>query len=77
VIRGLDREGREYLDSAITIRTMEVDLDGQAVIQTGASIVRDSVPAKLVSRLARRSRLEQPHVAEAIQGRLLDREVGR
>lgn len=43
---GLDAEGREYLDSAITIRTMEVDEQGNAVIQVGASIVRDSVPAK-------------------------------
>jgi 2-amino-4-deoxychorismate synthase len=38
--------GEEYLDSAITIRTMEVDLAGHAVIRSGASIVRDSVPAK-------------------------------
>lgn len=41
-----DEEGRERLDSAITIRTMEVAPDGQCTIQTGASIVRDSVPEK-------------------------------
>src|SRR5262249_23287810 len=35
----------EFLDSAITIRTMEVSADGEATIQSGASIVRDSVPA--------------------------------
>jgi len=34
------------LDSAITIRTMEVTADGQATIQSGASIVRDSVPER-------------------------------
>jgi phenazine biosynthesis protein phzE len=36
----------ETLDSAITIRTMEVDADGMCRLQTGASIVRDSVPEK-------------------------------
>jgi phenazine biosynthesis protein phzE len=46
VVMGLDEQGDEYLDSAITIRTMEVDLDGRAVIRAGASIVRDSVPEK-------------------------------
>jgi phenazine biosynthesis protein phzE len=45
----LDRDaatGNEYLDSAITIRTMEVDAAGNGVIQSGASIVRDSDPVK-------------------------------
>jgi phenazine biosynthesis protein phzE len=46
VVMGLDEQGDEYLDSAITIRTMEVGLDGRAVIRAGASIVRDSVPEK-------------------------------
>jgi phenazine biosynthesis protein phzE len=46
VLRTCDAEGKEALDSAITIRTMEVDRLGQATIQAGASIVRDSVPAK-------------------------------
>lgn len=46
VVMGLDEAGDEYLDSAITIRTMEVDRDGHAVIRAGASIVRDSVPEK-------------------------------
>lgn len=41
-----DADGEERLDSAITIRTMEVDAAGEAVIQSGASIVRDSEPAK-------------------------------
>jgi phenazine biosynthesis protein phzE len=46
VLRSCDSLGLESLDSAITIRTMEVDLAGQATIQAGASIVRDSVPEK-------------------------------
>jgi 2-amino-4-deoxychorismate synthase len=46
VLMGLGTEGDEYLDSAITIRTMEVTPDGHVVIRSGASIVRDSVPAK-------------------------------
>jgi phenazine biosynthesis protein phzE len=41
-----DEHGQENLDSAITIRTMEVDGAGRCTIQSGASIVRDSVPAK-------------------------------
>jgi phenazine biosynthesis protein phzE len=44
LVTGLDEAGREFLDSAITIRTMEVSPDGEATIQSGASIVRDSVP---------------------------------
>ena len=43
---GLDEAGQEILDSAITIRTMEVSASGEATIQSGASIVRDSVPER-------------------------------
>lgn len=46
LIRGLADDGQEWLDSAITIRTMTVGSDGHAVIRSGASIVRDSVPEK-------------------------------
>jgi len=46
VLMDRDEHGAEYLDSAITIRTMEVDAAGNGVIQTGASIVRDSDPEK-------------------------------
>src|SRR5882724_3852157 len=46
LITGLDESGEEFLDSAITIRTMEVSPDGEATIQSGASIVRDSVPER-------------------------------
>ena len=46
VINGLDADGEEYLDSAITIRTMEVTPDGTARLQSGGSLVRDSSPEK-------------------------------
>ncbi len=46
LITGLDEDGQEFLDSAITIRTMEVSARGEATIQSGASIVRDSVPER-------------------------------
>lgn len=43
---GRDADGQEFMDSAITIRTMELDLAGHFTVQAGASIVRDSVPHK-------------------------------
>jgi len=46
LVTGLDESGQEFLDSAITIRTMEVSARGEATIQSGASIVRDSVPER-------------------------------
>ncbi len=46
LVNGVDEDGQEFLDSAITIRTMEVTPQGEATIQTGASIVRDSVPER-------------------------------
>jgi phenazine biosynthesis protein phzE len=46
LVTGLDESGQEFLDSAITIRTMEVSAAGEATIQSGASIVRDSVPER-------------------------------
>ena len=46
LVTGLDESGQEFLDSAITIRTMEVSAQGEATIQSGASIVRDSVPER-------------------------------
>lgn len=41
---GKDNNNEIFLDSAITIRTMEIELNGSFTIQTGASIVRDSIP---------------------------------
>jgi 2-amino-4-deoxychorismate synthase len=46
LLRSWNPNQTESLDSAITIRTMEVDLEGRCTIQSGASIVRDSVPEK-------------------------------
>ena len=46
LITGLEEDGTEFLDSAITIRTMEVSAAGHAVIRSGVSVVRDSVPEK-------------------------------
>ncbi|KAJ9462432.1 Anthranilate synthase [Diplonema papillatum] len=40
--------GAEYLDSSITIRTLEVDTAGKFSIRVGATLVRDSVPAEEV-----------------------------
>ncbi|WP_412537820.1 anthranilate synthase family protein [Longispora sp. K20-0274] len=46
VVHGLDEAGEEFLDSAITIRTMEVTPDGRVALRSGGSIVRDSDPEK-------------------------------
>lgn len=46
IVHERDEAGDELLDSAITIRTMEVTLEGEARLQSGGSIVRDSEPAK-------------------------------
>lgn len=44
LILGEDDEHTPFLDSAITIRTLEIGADGHFTIQSGGSIVRDSVP---------------------------------
>lgn len=46
MILGQDAAGGAILDSAITIRTMEMGSNGHFTIQSGASIVRDSQPEK-------------------------------
>jgi phenazine biosynthesis protein phzE len=46
LILGEDDDGCKFMDSAITIRTMELDTEGNFTVQAGASIVRDSVPEK-------------------------------
>jgi len=79
-IRGLEADGREYLDSAITIRTMEVEADGRAVIQSGASIVRDSVPARECREIKAKAAgllraIESPQPSAPILGRFLDAEL--
>lgn len=41
-------EGHEFLDSAITIRTMEIDAHGEVTLRAGATLVKDSDPASEV-----------------------------
>jgi phenazine biosynthesis protein phzE len=43
---GEDGDGEPFMDSTITIRTMELDIAGRFTVQAGASIVRDSVPER-------------------------------
>jgi phenazine biosynthesis protein phzE len=42
---GRDENGRDFLDSPITIRTAEIDRDGKMHLSVGATLVKDSVPA--------------------------------
>jgi len=41
---GRDEQGRESLDSAITIRTAEIEADGALTVRAGATLVRNSDP---------------------------------
>lgn len=41
---GRDADGGENLDSAIMIRTVEIDADGALVLRVGSTLVRDSDP---------------------------------
>ena len=45
---GRDEDGRDYLDSPITIRTAEIGRDGTLRFSVGATLVKDSVPAEEV-----------------------------
>lgn len=53
---GRDADGSDYLDSPITIRTLEIDNDGHFSFSTGATLVKDSVPAEEVRETAAKSR---------------------
>ena len=80
VVMGLDEHGDEYLDSAITIRTMEVDAGGHAVIRSGASIVRDSVPEKECQEVRAKAAglihaISSPHQGEPFLGQYVDERV--
>ncbi|MFH1564590.1 MAG: chorismate-binding protein [bacterium] len=44
VLIGKDDNGGDILDSPITIRTFEIDMDGNVLLRVGATLVRDSVP---------------------------------
>lgn len=48
-LAGRDASGAATLDAPITIRTMEVDADGQLTIRVGATLVRGSDPASEVA----------------------------
>lgn len=41
---GRDEQGRDFLDSPITIRTAEIAMDGTLHLSVGATLVKDSVP---------------------------------
>lgn len=41
---GRDEDGRDFLDSPITIRTAEIDREGRVQVSVGATLVKDSVP---------------------------------
>jgi len=44
-LQGYDGNGREFLDSPILIRTLEIDGKGNVDFSVGATLVKDSVPA--------------------------------
>ena len=45
---GRDEQGRDFLDSPITIRTVEIAMDGTLHLSVGATLVKDSVPEEEV-----------------------------
>lgn len=49
---GRDPDGCDYLDSPITIRTLEIDKDGTFHFSIGATLVKDSVPKEEVRETA-------------------------
>ncbi len=53
---GRDPDGCDYLDSPITIRTLEIENDGVFHFSTGATLVKDSVPAEEVRETLAKSR---------------------
>lgn len=53
---GRDSLGRPYLDSPITIRTLELDSTGNVSFSVGATLVRDSKPADEVEETKAKAR---------------------
>jgi phenazine biosynthesis protein phzE len=53
---GRDPDGSDYLDSPITIRTLEIDTSGLIHFSTGATLVKDSIPAEEVRETVAKSR---------------------
>ncbi|NHA68450.1 anthranilate synthase family protein [Phycicoccus flavus] len=58
VLREQRPDGGEDLDSAILIRTVEIAPDGEILLQSGGTIVRDSDPAKEVAEVV--SKMQGP-----------------
>ncbi len=52
---GRDKNGDDFLDSPITIRTAEIDRDGNFIIAVGATLVRDSIPTEEVKETESKS----------------------
>ncbi len=48
MLAGRDTDGDDFLDSPITIRTVEIDLSGNLNFSVGATLVRDSLPSEEV-----------------------------
>eukprot|EP00993_Chasmostoma_nieuportense_P004229 NODE_490_length_2154_cov_55.909225_g454_i0.p1 GENE.NODE_490_length_2154_cov_55.909225_g454_i0~~NODE_490_length_2154_cov_55.909225_g454_i0.p1 ORF type:complete len:661 (+),score=247.42 NODE_490_length_2154_cov_55.909225_g454_i0:40-1983(+) len=44
MVMGREADGKEFLDSSITIRTIELSTSGHFSIRVGATLVKDSVP---------------------------------
>ena len=53
---GRDPDGGDYLDSPITIRTLEIETGGGFHFSTGAPLVKDSIPAEEVRETTAKSR---------------------
>jgi len=49
VLIGRDKDKKIFLDSAILIRTIEIDKDGNFLTRSGSTIVRDSIPSEEVA----------------------------
>lgn len=80
LLHGREQNGREYIDSAITIRTMEIDSSGSVLLQSGASIVRDSSPEKETREVKAKlavllSGLHSSDAVEPCLSRFVDEEV--
>ena len=66
---GREADGSDYLDSPITIRTLEIDNDGSFCFSTGATLVKDSIPSEEVRETAAKSRaILRPLLGAHLQG---------
>lgn len=65
---GRDPDGSDYLDSPITIRTLEIDNSGMIHFSTGATLVKDSIPAEEVRETAAKSRAILRPLRQTVRG---------